>query len=393
MSRPDFLRKQSEQFADVDESNEFNHTVDDFDIRPPRNELRLYSPRWYNNRLVIDSKSRNKTTYPSAANYTVDLEREYSDVISIELVQGVIPFSGFAINDNNNVIYFQESENEILKVLVPNGNYTAEELKQTVQDSMNAIGESNYTVSLLSNMNKLKITSDWTGGDGIFKLLFEGPKKQNNYDMTEEKIYRCNSIGPILGFEPDDTFCQYIPGVASSQDGSDEVCGLNTKFYDYIMIGDKIKFDDDSTEYTVTDVITNKLLTVSPNKVGDSIKSQLSVNSFIGKNSYDLDPVKYLALFLNELDTVNLNKVASNNNKIQNAFAIIPKFQLNFDNNIVLGKATLPNDNNIFYFYPVAKKITKLTIKFTDGWGNLYDFNGKEHFLQFNVRTLNDIGN
>ena len=380
-----------EPFSDYNEFNEFNHTVNDHDIRPPRNEAHLYAPRYFNNRLIIDSKHRNKTTYPNNAEYTVQLDQEYADVISIDLVQGIVTFSGYGINEYNNVLYFQESVNEILKVFIPEGNYSATGLAQAMEDAMNSLGESTYTVSVVDIQKKFKFTSDWSGGDNIFKLLFEGAVIQNKGDLTEEQTYRQNSIGPVIGFPAMDA--DFILGVGFAQDGSDQVFGKGSKFSLSTMVGDKIKFEGDATEYEVTDILSDTVLTIIPNKIGDSNGVNIRVNSFVGLNSYDLDPVKYLALFLNEDDTKGLNKIISNNNKIQKAFCIIPKFIADSDNTVFINKASLPNISNIFHFYPSQKKLTKLTIKFTDSDGNLYDFNGREHLLEFNIRTINDVGN
>jgi len=379
------------KYSDKCEENSFNHTVNDYDIRPPRNELQLYEERCFNQRLVIDSCARNKCKYPNNAMYTVDLEKEYNFVKSIELVQAIIPFSGYAITEHNNLLYFQETYDEIIKIIIPCGNYTPEELAQLIEDEMNRIGESNYTVTILKQNKKFKFTSDWSGGDHIFKLLFEGEVKENKQEMTKENTYRCNSIGEILGFVPFDLY--YIMGKAYVKDCSDKVYGEGTKFLKTVMVGDKIRLGSDDTPYTVQDILSDTVLVISPNKDGSSNCVDIVVNSFVSEHVYDLEPTKYIALFINNDTTESLDKICSNNNNIQDAFAIIPNFLPNNDGIVYFNRASSPNINNIYHYYPTNRSLNKLTIKFTDKNGNLYDFNGREHVLEFNIQTVNNIGN
>jgi hypothetical protein len=394
MSNSQSLKTKSDKFAsDYKEVNEMNHTTNDFDIRPPRNECYLYSgSRTFNNRLIIDSAKRPNPSLTTPAKYTVPLEREYVDVLSIELINAIIPFSGYNITSNNNTIYFQESFSEIFKTTIPPGNYTAVQLASVMQNAMNFIGESNYTISVLENLKKFKFVSDWSGGDGVFKLLFEESANKNKHN-TDTCTYLCNSIGPVIGFPCNSKECLYTIGTSTSQANSNEVCGIGTFYTNFIMIGDLIMFEDDSTPYQVTDIISDTLLLISPNKIDTSKNSKISVNSFISPNSYNLTPVKYISLFINDDTSNSLNKIESNNNNLRGAFCIIPRFLPDADDNVFLVRGTLPEINNIYVFNPPLGKLIKMDIKFTDSAGNLYDFNGKNHILEFNIKTLNDIGN
>jgi len=209
--------------------------------------------------------------------------------------------------------------------------------------------------------------------------------------MTKENTYRCNSIGEILGFVPFDLY--YIMGKAYVKDCSDKVYGEGTKFLKTVMVGDKIRLGSDDTPYTVQDILSDTVLVISPNKDGSSNCVDIVVNSFVSEHVYDLEPTKYIALFINNDTTESLDKICSNNNNIQDAFAIIPNFLPNDDGIVYFNRASSPNINNIYHYYPTNRSLNKLTIKFTDKNGNLYDFNGREHVLEFNIQTVNNIGN
>jgi len=378
--------------SDLNEKNRMNQTVNDHDIRPPRNELQLYAPRQYSHRLVIDSCARDKKLYPNSAEYTVELEYNYKEVLSIELVQGIIPFSGYLINETNNALYFQETTQEIFQVLIPVGNYTPTELAAAMQTAMNNIGTSTYTVTVLNGVKKFKFSSNWFD-DNCFKLIFAGapcsPKDNGNNNAP---MYQCNSIGPVIGFSPIDF--SYLQGAFFIENGSDTVYGSGTKFTTMIMAGDKIKFGTNDTEYTVMEVISDTILKLTANHVGAVNGCHARLNAFISNNIYDFGSDSYIALFLNKPFTENLNKIKSNNNKIQDAFCIIPKFLVDVNNDVmILNRSSFPNINNIYFYYPTAGQLSKMAIRFTDKYGNLYNFNGREHTLEFNIQTLNNIGN
>lgn len=70
-------------------SNEFNQSLSisqEPDIKYEKRE----------NYLVISSADRDTTTYPSSSNFVIQLQKEYKNIISVELIQAIVP-------DKNNV--------------------------------------------------------------------------------------------------------------------------------------------------------------------------------------------------------------------------------------------------------------------------------------------------
>jgi hypothetical protein len=116
----------------------------------------------------------------------IDLNKTIKQIYSIELIQLDIPKIQYLINENNNILHFQESTNLVLQAIIPIGNYTINELLLQIQNILNNIGSSTYNVSLINE--KINISSDLTGGDNIFNLIFNDHETQA-------------SIGTILGFD------------------------------------------------------------------------------------------------------------------------------------------------------------------------------------------------
>jgi hypothetical protein len=93
--------------------------------------------------LAIDSRSRNQQFYPNPAQYSVFLPTMYKDVVSIELVSAQIPNSGYAVNPNNDLLYFSfhNYQNPTLPstftATIANGNYDIGTFCTALANAMN----------------------------------------------------------------------------------------------------------------------------------------------------------------------------------------------------------------------------------------------------------------
>lgn len=156
--------------------------------------------------LVVDSRDRNQDRYSNPANYQIDFNEVYKDILSIELISAEIPKSTYTINSSNNKIYFQETATQVSNDTfytgtIPIGNYsTASDLATAIQTAMDGAtgSEADYTVSVLSTTNKLSISSNFGGSATLFNLLFDGGTEK--YNATTRTVYKENSIGPVIGF-------------------------------------------------------------------------------------------------------------------------------------------------------------------------------------------------
>ena len=145
--------------------------------------------------LAIDSRDRN-FNQDEIYKMHIELDQTIKQIYSIELVGAEIPKIQYLIHENNNILHFEETNGTTLQVVVPVGNYTIPELLTELQNQLNTVGASNYTVTLVNN--RVRITSDLTGGSNIFNLIFSGGTE--NYGLKTRSIYKTNSIGDVLGF-------------------------------------------------------------------------------------------------------------------------------------------------------------------------------------------------
>ena len=81
-------------------------------------------------------------------------------------------------------------------------------------------------------------------------------------------------------------------------------------------------------------------------------------------------------------------RIQGSNHNIHNVFAHVP---LSSTSSTIDFRTNEGNKKNVKYFSPPKGKLEKLSIRWSDYDGNLYNFNGREHFLEFAVYTV-EIG-
>ena len=159
--------------------------------------------------LLIDSRDRNYQHYPNPQEYKIDLKRKYFDVVAIELKKGMIPQSGLYINEQNNLIHFNESiADDHLTATIPVGFYTQAELFTAIETAMNAVGDSTYTVSLTVK-KQVRIKSDISGGNNYFVVdrnyrlwtasIVQWPKSRWLVHLSPGPRAGCGSQGCFYG--------------------------------------------------------------------------------------------------------------------------------------------------------------------------------------------------
>jgi len=208
------IERNDEELIDIFKStNEFiqnyehhdDSTIHDFLIEKPeelkRLEEELLNSYDYCQLLTIDSRDINYDI-DNINNYSICLERPIKNVNTIELLSAEIPNTNYIINEYNNLIYFRElnsqiNNNEYYQAEIQIGNYNISDLLTEIQNKMNSTGSSSYTLSLMNN--HIKISSDLTGGDGIFNLYFFGGYE--NHGLKQRRVYLERSMGNILGYD------------------------------------------------------------------------------------------------------------------------------------------------------------------------------------------------
>jgi len=130
--------------------------------------------------IVIDSRDRNTLIYTSNSNYQIDLDEEYKNILSVELVSINVPKTQYLINENNNLLYFV-SGGSSYTATVPIGNYTIDELLVALKNSMDSLQSNTFTITHSTLTNKITISISLN----TFDLKFVDKK---------------NHMGKLLGF-------------------------------------------------------------------------------------------------------------------------------------------------------------------------------------------------
>ncbi len=350
----------------------YNPTYDQIVIKPDENNI---TRGRISRRFVVDSRDRDKQTFPKPNHYRIQIPDEYKNVISVELIQGVIPRNPYNITNNCNILYFEESYGDCKSAVVTAGVYTIEELLAALENALNDIGESTYRVVLIPNQNIIRIDSDLKGGHNLFRLLLSDP---TNHNQAIER-----SIGPKLGFGLTD-----LVETSGCIDLVKEniVIGKHTRFTKDFKLGDKIRFSSDIEQiYQILDIQNDCRLILDRDVINWECGEHLISGSHTGCNPFDLTNTKYVILEIPEL-----HKLKSNNKFTQNAFAIIP-FDPDCNGNTLINNATLPKQREIRYFNPPESRLSWLTISFRTHDGQLFDFAGRQHVLEFEIKAINQF--
>ncbi len=386
-------------------------TYDQIIIKPPeRNITNGRIPQ----RLVIDSSDRDCNKYPRVNNYVYELTRDYSNVVSIELVHGCIPYTGYIINENNNKLFIQESFGNTITIVIPVGDYDATDLATTIQDTLNDVNNdtsSTYTVTIDESLRKFTIQSNLAGGDNIFRLLNNCCPCPNTDTVCNDcdncpqcrkkncRDYIKGTISKKLGYDKVNfLFARgVVTDVTAINNTTIEVSACNSQFLTEFT-------NSNGTQEVVTFVelpdtifmVSNVINDMQMNITGDVSDITLALNTLTGSkifaNKYesnfvwDLDDYKYVILEIEHFDNLD-----SNNKNIDNAYGII-FFLVQHGNNNVIVNGRLPRRGIEKYFNPPLSTLDRLRIKFLTKDGNLYDFNGRDHVLEFDIITLNQPG-
>ncbi len=349
--------------------------------------------------LFIDSKDRNVDKFPNSFQYTYFLEHDERDVVSIELVQSCVPYTGYIITKNNNKLHFQESWGINLMVFIPPGNYTPQELGTAIQTAMNQLdlADSTYTVTIDEKLSKYTIASDLVGGDHIFRLIFKQCRCKSVCDDCHECVLCKNekqsdflpcSIGMKIGFTKKNVV--FATGKVDSTmivDNMTCVFGDCTLFTLEFAVGENISFENDPDNvYEILEIDSDTKLVVAGQITENIEDSKINANKHMAPNIFDVNDEKYVILEIDDLD-----RETSVNRSIANSFAIIPFIVPHGENN-VLTTGGLPRRGNIKFFNPPLAKLDRMNIRFLTHDNNFYDFNGREHFLEFSVISLNTPG-
>lgn len=287
------------------------------------------------NIIVIDSASRNWNKEDSN-NYTIYLAEKLQYVHSIELIDGYVPASGYLINENNNVIYFCEKKTVIITACVEPGNYDIKRLLKSLSSTMTEASHNHqsYKCTLNPLTNKVSISSD-----SVFKLLFaDGTEVVGDRGTMETLV-----INPITGKKE-----------------------LR-----------KVETSDSRSRYAKNSI--GKIL-------GFKAVDLDNESSYTGQMIFALRPYSYLGIFVNTENDDDFNNISSPSpdNGIDGAFAVVSLDKNNLCYDLHYHQV-VDNGRYIKTFNPPIH-FSKIKIHYQTVDGHLYNFNGVDNYLVFEVK-------
>lgn len=287
------------------------------------------------NSFIINSSSRNWNMYPPES-YTLELNTNYRYVHSIELIDGYVPSSGYNISKYNNYFKF-EIGSEVYQLYIDEGYYDIIKLLNTLEKNMSDISGTKFKCYENNITRKITIESEH-----CFDLIF-----------TDR----------------------------------DEIVGTNGKSETLIInkVGKKEKMNIQTG---------NKKNTYISNSIGKILgfkpQNLYGLKKYTGQMIYNLKPFDYLGLYVGTStsgDFSNVDVPLCNSNS-DGPFAVLWLNSTNesFDLTRINQRITM-NIKYKRYFNPPIN-IDKIIIEFKTPDGLLYNFNGQEHYLIFEVKQL-----
>lgn len=160
-----------------------------------------------NNYLVISSVDRDISSYPSSSNFIIDLDKEYRNIIEIELITAIIPDK----NDVKLEPYLLFNVKELDNVTHSNNKYIDESFAMLqiaspiVSDSFINIDKRTFENTILyyqtpkARLSRMTISITNSTGD-----IFEFSSTPGG-DGTTTKAYQCQFVFKVVTLDTDRT--------------------------------------------------------------------------------------------------------------------------------------------------------------------------------------------
>jgi hypothetical protein len=306
-------------------------------IQPPTKnpENKIATKQKY---ILIDSRDRNINTYPNNNKFTIKLDEVIKDVLEIELISAYVPNTGYTINQNNSFIY-------------------------SSIDMSGSPHVNNETAGLLGY---------WTSAEkDIIALLTILGQKFCGGSSTAVSIPANNVIeysNPITA-APDPIINAFIR------------YSFRTKKIT-IKPNTNIYFVDSSKNYltkSMGELLGFRENIITATTIADTTPVTATTPLNFSQNDYILLHLENFERFEGRI---------SNNNAVENAYA---KLHLgNGTRNVFFGR--IKAFTNALSMNPTLQKLDRFDIKFTDYYGNLYDFNNGDLSLTFAITYKSQPG-
>jgi hypothetical protein len=394
--------------------------LDNFDfenssiIRPPTNEDRTKFNKNCSTKnttfLLIDSRDRDLSLYPNNNEFTIKLDEPIRDVCEIELISANMPINSYNINDNNNRIYFirtlDDSTNfnlinnlystdrltinraKVFYILITPNMYDIPSLITFLNTDLHPVYNLSNNSSPLGEDENVMLRVNFASQKFNIKiryytmLSYDPPLTTNaNADhltYTENNILHFRGDGYINN--DDKIIYRYLPNSAH------EILGFNLNHLYNITTNELVNFNDSDSEnlptndeYLYAIRMRDNYNLHQENNAIDTLNYQITTIHNISNTSANLRSNEYVLLHLTNFPKFT-NKISSSN-IVQNAYAKL-HLGTGYTRNIFFGR--IKAFTNVYELNPTIK-LNKMQLKFTDYFGNLFNFNNLEFSLTFSI--------
>lgn len=295
-------------------------------IKPPREaDAKSQTENRRVTRLYIDSRDRNASIHPSPSCYSVPLDEDVFDVVSVDLVDARIPFVDRNVSFAKDTLHVQ-TNGAVFTASIPTGKYDGPALAAVLQASLIA-----------------------TTGAPAFRVAWDATQHRFSFSADRAFSIMCASLPRPYG-------PQYIDKVVREDGSVEEVrTGQTTVGYPDRSIGQTLGFG--RATYPAS---------------GDGTGGYVLHAPYVA----NLDAAEPIFMFM---DAMSVN--SSINDRVNKCFAIL------FKDGDVCKSASIESVFRKTFWPPLAK-LSQIRVAFKDYTGAPADFQNREHNFQLLVTSL-----
>ncbi len=375
--------------------------------------------------ITISKITKSIAGFPNAGEFILQLRKNFTNIVRIEIVSSEFPFSDYMVRDKlNNKLYWQHLDDgdTIYSISIPSGNYNSTNLIDTIKERINKVTRVSSTpenrinnifeieIDTFTNKIEFKAFANTLLPNSISDSLITLNNKQftkldikhpRNFVNVDDEITISNaeSVGNIPKIAINKTHIVYsvnridstysillepfsaVTGTTNTKGGPSvrvkSAAKVRFLFNYKDTLGNLLNFPNPGDQYSVTkfnSVITNFDDYVYNTDL-DSVGNKKNDTNFIQLTG----STNYWLLYLNDIESVILSS------DLPNCFAkiLLPGTQGDIMFNSFV--------NNPVEFETPIPTLSELNIKVTDSLGNIVDFENTNFSFTLKIFELVSI--
>jgi len=421
--------------------NIFSNKIDDIvkmNMEDINNINELLNKKIITKKILIDSRDIGDSGQSN--NFTIHLNNDFKNIVSLKLLNALIPNSDYIINSSNNLLHFRESNNVLLTATIPEGNYTVSELISEIETQLESAGNSDYTVSYDTYK---RINEDLTGASAL-ATSSEGDAWKV-FDTDNDTFWNAstNTGYVIYDFQTKKvvdryTMIFYESGIGYPTDWTIDISDDKVNWTTIDTQSSQVLTQYQTKQYDINNSLGKRYVRINITDSSNSTDLQLSLLNYFstsdgeyisivsdltgGDNIFELvfegESKKYNDVYLTSYKNNSIGQILGFDNlDLTNGKEYVANNKINFENNNYLfleikekeNTIHTSDTNDIFSKIPLNCDIndymnyksndtplefnapidlSKLQIMFKHKNGTFYDFRGYPHSLLFEVEIL-----